>query len=374
MIKRTAIVAGATGIVGRALLAHLSGSGWSTIGVSRRPAAPGFGTQSIALDLSDRDQCDREIAKLGPVTHIFYSAYAVAASPVEETALNLAMLVNLVTAAERSSPALQHVSIMQGSKWYGNHLGPYRTPAREDDPRHAGPLFYYDQQDWLEQQQRRKRWTWSALRPHAIFGPADGGGMNHLMALAAYACVMRERGEPLCFPGTEAAFNALTQFTDAQLLARATSWVATTPHCANQAYNITNGEPDRWRNVWPFIARYFGMKAGPVKTQCLAEFMPANGELWASLCHRHQLHQTALTGLADWAFADWSYRNGFDQISSLLKIRSAGWSNCLGTEDMLGALFDGLVSARILPPTERSDGQNPSSRKADPNQAWNKCK
>ena len=38
---------------------------------------------------------------------------------------------------------------MQGSKWYGNHLGPYLTPARETDPRHMPPNFYYDQQDFL---------------------------------------------------------------------------------------------------------------------------------------------------------------------------------------------------------------------------------
>lgn len=357
--QRTAIVAGANGIVGRALLAHLGESRWSATGLSRRSVSPPAGTQFRSLDLTDRDQCDFVLARLGPVTHIFYSAYAAASSPTKETELNLVMLTNLVTAVERSSPALQHVSVMQGSKWYGNHLGPYRTPAREDDPRHAGPLFYYDQQDWLEQHQRGKPWTWSALRPHAVFGPALGSGMNHLLALAAYASVMRERGEPLCFPGTEAAFNAVTQFTDARLLARATAWVATTPHCANQAYNITNGEADRWRNIWPFISRYFAMQAGPVKTRRLAEFMPENSELWASLCHRHRLHQTALIDLADWNFADWSYRNGFDQISNLLKIRAAGWTDCLGPEDMLGTLFDELIRGGVVPPLARVDGQEP---------------
>jgi hypothetical protein len=36
---------------------------------------------------------------------------------------------------------------VHGAKWYGMHIGPYRTPAREGDPRHMPPNFYYDQQD-----------------------------------------------------------------------------------------------------------------------------------------------------------------------------------------------------------------------------------
>lgn len=76
----------------------------------------------------------RSVSPLETVTHVFYSAYAPAAKPADEIAPNLAMLVNVVSCIERASPELRHVTVMQGSKWYGNHLGPYRTPAREDDP------------------------------------------------------------------------------------------------------------------------------------------------------------------------------------------------------------------------------------------------
>lgn len=30
---------------------------------------------------------------------------------------------------------LQHVYVQAGSKWYGQHLGKYKTPAKENDPR-----------------------------------------------------------------------------------------------------------------------------------------------------------------------------------------------------------------------------------------------
>lgn len=37
--------------------------------------------------------------------------------------------------------------------------------------------------------------------------------------------------------------------TDASLLAEATVWVATTPDCANQAFNITNGDLFHWNDM-----------------------------------------------------------------------------------------------------------------------------
>ena len=39
------------------------------------------------------------------------------------------------------------MSRLEGGKAYGSDLGPYKTPAREDDPRLMSPNFYYDQED-----------------------------------------------------------------------------------------------------------------------------------------------------------------------------------------------------------------------------------
>lgn len=38
-------------------------------------------------------------------------------------------------AAPTSKAGLRHVYVQAGSKWYGQHLGKYKTPAKEDDPR-----------------------------------------------------------------------------------------------------------------------------------------------------------------------------------------------------------------------------------------------
>lgn len=350
MDKKVCVVAGALGIVGRALVEHLESSEeWEVIALSRR--APDFPTRArfVSVDLLDADDCRAKLAEFSEVTHIFYSAYAPRRTAAEEVTPNLAMVVNLVTTIERIAPRLAHVQLIQGSKWYGNHLGPYPTPAREDGPRHMPPNFYYDQQDWVEERQGGKKWTWSALRPHCICGLSVGSPMNHLLALSLYASVSRELGLPLRFPGTAGAFRAIYQFTDARLLARAMVWAATTAACENQAFNMTNGEFERWENIWPALAGWFGMAPGPVQTISLTRVMADKEGFWAMMREKHDLRNYNLSDLVSWDFADWSYSNAFDQMSSLAKARRAGWNETLDAETMFRDMIQRLVSDRVIP-------------------------
>jgi hypothetical protein len=58
--------------------------------------------------------------------------------PAERSEVNVAILRNLLDVVETASPALEHVTFYQGGKAYGADLGPFKTPAREDDPRLSG--------------------------------------------------------------------------------------------------------------------------------------------------------------------------------------------------------------------------------------------
>lgn len=80
--------------------------------------------------------------------------------------------------------------------------------------------------------------------------------MNLAMVLAIYASISKELGLPLRFPGKPGAYDSLLEMTDAALLAKATVWAATEQRCANQAFNITNGDLFRWNELWPKIAYY----------------------------------------------------------------------------------------------------------------------
>ncbi|MCB1806142.1 MAG: NAD-dependent epimerase/dehydratase family protein, partial [Candidatus Competibacteraceae bacterium] len=167
MNKKKAVIVGGLGVIGRNLIHYLTPfEDWDMVGLSRRE--PDFESRAdfIAVDLLDRADAEAKLAQLHDVTHIFYTAFQARPSWAEHNAPNLAMLVNAVEVIEQASPGLQHVHLVEGNKIYGSHLGPFKTPAREDDPPHMLPNFYYDQEQWLRRQQAGKSWSWSALRPH----------------------------------------------------------------------------------------------------------------------------------------------------------------------------------------------------------------
>ena len=352
MATNTAVIAGATGIVGSAFTKHLQATGdWNIVTISRRDTPPVLDVTHVQVDLLDAEACRKRLGALSEATHVFYTSYAPRATPAEEVAPNLEMLVNLMEAVEPVAPHLAHVQLMQGTKWYGNHLGAFRTPAREVDARHIPPNFYYDQQDWIVDRQRGRKWSWSALRPHCIMGYSVGSPMSHLMVLSLYASISKELGLPLRFPGTEAAFSAMYNFTDARLLARAMEWAATTQACENEAFNMNNGEPDRWKNVWPAIAECFGMEFElNVQQVTLTNIMADKEPLWAHMCEKHGLQALPLSELVKWAWGDWAYATDFDQVSSVAKARKAGWTGILEASTMFRENIADLMERKIIPP------------------------
>jgi len=350
MTKRTALIAGATGVVGRNLLKHLTQeSGWEIVALSRRrPDIPGAYTH-IAVDLMDPASCRRQLAQLTDVTHIFHAAYVEKPDLGEWVDSNTSMLRNLVETIEPIAPGLQHIHVMHGTKWYGNHLGPFKTPAKEDDPRHMPPNFYYDQWDYLVQRQQGKSWSYSAARPHAISGLAIGNPMNLTMVIAVYAAISKELGLPLCHPGSAGNYHALYQCTDAGLLARAMVWMSTTPACANQAYNITNGDLIRWENTWPRIAEYFGMQVGPRRQINLSKYMADKGPVWDRIVERHGLAPIAYQDIVSWPYGDFVFTADFDIISDMGKARRHGFHESMDTEHMFFGLWDQMRAARLIP-------------------------
>ena len=196
-----ALVAGALGVTGRSLVNHLVALGnW---GGHRAvlDAAQNFRTnaQFIALDLLNRSEVQTRLSAIGDVTHIFYAALQPAANFFEEVAPNLAMLTNLVETVEQASTRFRKVVLIEGAKFYGAHLGPYKTPAKETDARHMPPNFYYNQEDYLNDRSVGKGWSWTALRPSSICGFAVGNPMNMATVIAVYAALCKEMKLPLRF-------------------------------------------------------------------------------------------------------------------------------------------------------------------------------
>ncbi len=347
---KTAVVVGAGGVIGGNLLSHLEQLGdWDIIGLSRRGGTSPGRVRHIAVDLLDREDTEAKLSDLAGVTHVFYAAYQDRPTWAELVPPNLAMLVNTVEVIEAASPDLEHVSLMQGYKVYGAHLGPFATPAKEDAPAHMPPEFNVDQQQFLESQQSGKTWTWSALRPSVVCGIGLGNPMNLAMVIAVYASISKELDIPLRFPGKPGAYSSLIEMTDAGLLAKATVWAATDPACANQAYNITNGDLFRWEHMWPKIAAFFDLDTAPPLPVSLATIMDDKAELWDTMVAKHDLKPIPYSDVSPWGFGDFVFAWDYDVLSDSSKARRAGFHEYVDTEGMFMSIFQDLRNQRIIP-------------------------
>jgi len=350
MNQKAALVVGAQGVIGRNLISHLEQTGeWDVIGLSRRGGAGQGRVRHLAVDLLDRAATLEQLAGLTSVTHIFYAAYQERPTWAELVPPNMAMLTNVVDAIEPVAANLQHISLMQGYKVYGAHLGPFKTPARESDAGHMPPEFNVDQQQFLEARQAGKPWTWSAIRPSVVGGFALGNPMNLAVAIAVYASISKQLGLPLRFPGKPGAYDKLLEMTDAGLLARATVWAATNPASANQAYNINNGDLFRWSELWPKIARYFELDTAPPLQMALSVVMADKAPLWNTMAEQHGLAAHPYSDVSAWPFADFVFSWDYDMFADGSKARRHGFHDYVETEAMFCAIFDDLRRRKVIP-------------------------
>jgi nucleoside-diphosphate-sugar epimerase len=348
MPTNTAVVAGASGLIGRRIVERLLAHGWEVIGLARRPpSSPGV--RWIAVDLADADDCGARLRGLDAVTHVFYAArFDHPEGQPEAVETNTAMLANLVNVLERQAP-LKHVHAIHGSKYYGHQLGPVPFPMREDTPRAGNRNFYFDQEDFLIERGRRGGWTYSTSRPHAFCDPAIDHPRSFGLVLAVYAAIQRELGRAFDFPGGEKGYQAHTQFTDLRLLASAAVWMATEPRCANESFNVVNGDNPRWRDLWEPFARGFDLEPRTPRRFSLAEYMRDKGPVWDRVVAKHGLRKTDLHALVLWAYGDYQLAPDWEIGSSMDKARSLGFSESVDSLEMFQRQFQNYRDENVVP-------------------------
>ncbi|QXV63834.1 SDR family oxidoreductase [Mucilaginibacter sp. 21P] len=349
-MQKTALVVGANGVIASNLIEHLLILGdWKVIGLSRRGGKNRENLTYISVDLLDPEKCQTRLSHLKEVTHIFYAAFQDRPTWAELVPPNMAMLVNVVEAVEPVAEHLQHISLMQGYKVYGAHLGPFKTPAKESDGGHMPPEFNVNQQQFLENRQLGKSWTWSAIRPSVVAGTALGNPMNLVIVIGVYASISKELGLPFRFPGKPGAYDKLLEMTDAGLLAEATVWAATNVQCANQAFNITNGDLFRWNDLWPKIAAYFDLETAPPLPMSLQTVMADKEPLWRQIQQKYGLNKHNYQELSSWAFGDAVFSWDYDFFGDGTKARRLGFHEFIDSEQMFYNLFDELKAKKIIP-------------------------
>ena len=349
MKAKNAVVAGASGFIGRRIAERLLDAGWNVTGLARKPPERAGRMRWVAVDLANPDDVRRALGGLPDVTHIFYAArydHPVEGQP-EDVATNAAMLENLVSTLE--SDALEHVHAVHGTKYYGHQLGPVTVPLTETSPRANGNNYYFAQEDFLRERAQASKWTYSTSRPHAFLDEAIDHSRSFGLVLAVYAAIQRELGQPFDYPGDPGGYDTLTQFTDLRLLARAIHWRANEPRAANQSFNVVNGDTPRWSKLWPRFAAWFGVDPGTPRKLSLPQYMADKAPVWDRVVAKHGLRKTELHTLVLWSYGDYQLRPRWDVVSSMAKARSLGFEDRLDSGDALVRQFEHYRVENVIP-------------------------
>ena len=353
-MTRTALVVGASGIVGSATAALLVEQGWTVHGLARRPAAQA-GVQPVAADLQDAASTAAALSSLNPDA-VFITTWLRQDSEAENIRVNAMMVRNLLDALPKAA-APRHVALVTGLKHY---LGPFeaygkgvlpQTPFREEQGRLDVENFYYAQEDEVFAASARDGFSWSVHRPHTVIGKAVGNAMNMGTTLAVYATLCRETGRPFQFPGSAAQWNGLTDMTDARQLARHLLWAATTPAAANEDFNIVNGDIFRWSWMWGRIADWFGIAAAPFDgvVRPLEEQMAGDADLWRRIAVRDGLAEPDLARLTSPWHTDADLGRPIEVVTDMSKSRRLGFTAYQPTDDAFFELFAELRADRLIP-------------------------
>ncbi len=362
------VIAGASGLVGHAAARHFaSRPGWDVIGLSRRVPPHIVGVRSLRVDLG----CPRSIAEVTPAlagaTHLVFAALSEARGLVsgwfdqEQIDHNGELLRNLFEPLQRVAPQLEHVSLLQGTKAYGLHDprlrdDPPHNPLLEREPRRNHPNFYWVQEDYLREKQVENSWGLTIFRPTTIYGDARGNNMNPIPAIGVYAALLRAEGSPLHYPG-RAIGPAIHEAVDADLVARALGWAATSPQARGGTYNLTNGDVFVWKHVWAVIAETLGMDVGDHRPMSLADVLPHRSRRWAAIVDTHKLTSPRklldFVGYNSLVYTDLLLSNrpqpDGPMLNSTIAVREAGFHDCLDTEEMFRKWLRRLQAERSLP-------------------------
>ena len=349
-----ALIVGATGLSGSYTGRHLKQQGWTIVTVSRGAAALPWSDRHIAVNLEDAAAAKTELAAAADVTNVFYCTWSRQPNEAENVRVNAAMIRNLFDGI--AAAPLRHAALVTGLKHYLGSFDDYArvkpyTPFLESSPRLPGPNFYYAQEDVLFEMSARRGFAWSVHRPHTMIGLVIGNAMNMAVTLAVYASICRHTGRPFVFPGSPEQYTAVTDVTDAGLLAAQLHWAATTPEAANMAFNVVNGDVFRWTWLWQQIADQFSLPVGdypghPVPLETQMADAPA---IWAEIVARYGLQDIPVGRLASWWHSDADLGRTLECFTDMTNSRTRGFTAYRQTTRSFFDVFDELRARRIIP-------------------------
>ncbi|GMN37836.1 hypothetical protein TIFTF001_007134 [Ficus carica] len=366
--QSVALVVGATGIVGNSLaeilpLSHTPGGPWKVYGIARRPQ-PSWNADHpityIQCDVSDPQQTRDKLSKLTDVTHIFYVTWSGRLTEAENCAVNGAMLRNVLEVVIPHAPNLQHICLQTGRKHYvgsfemQGRIRSHEPPYHEDLPRLEGPNFYYVLEDILMEEVKKKEGlTWTVHRPGAIFGFSPYSLLNVVEGLCAYAAICKHEGTKLRFPRTLAGLETFWDASDADLVAEQQIWAAVEPRAKNEAYNCSNGDVFKWKQMLKVLAEQFGLEYEEYYDEgqrlTFVEMMKDKGEVWDQIVKENGLVPTKLEHVGNWWGMDFVFNYGLSTMDSMNKSKEYGFLGFRNSKKSFVSWIDKFKAYKIVP-------------------------
>ncbi|KAL2930060.1 hypothetical protein RDABS01_035470 [Bienertia sinuspersici] len=264
--QNVALIVGVTGISGNSLadilqLTAAPGGRWKVYGVARR-RQPEWQfhhnhVQYIQCEMVDPEDTQAKLSHLSDVTHIFYVGWVTKSTEAES----------------------QHICLQTGQKYalpIPDSLSEIQHEPQfvEDFPREAITNCYYSMEDILcEQVQRKENLTWSIHRPAVMFGFSPYSTRN---------IVGRRLG------------------------GRAAMWGAIYQQGKSHAFNCSNGDMFKWKDLWKVLADEFGVKFVEFEdgSDSLEEMMREKGPVWDHIVQEKELLTTRLEEIGTWWYVD----------------------------------------------------------------------
>ena len=135
----TVLVIGGTGVIGSAFISYINKNKKLTcVSISRKKEHNTKNVKYLSIDLLINKNTNLDISyinELSKVTHAVYSAYSDADKTTKIRSINNYLFENTLSLINQYCPAIEHITLLQGMKAYGSHLGYHKTPSQETDPR-----------------------------------------------------------------------------------------------------------------------------------------------------------------------------------------------------------------------------------------------
>lgn len=152
------------------------------------------------------------------------------------------------------------------------------------------------------------------------------------------------------FPGSNDAWEALHTDTSQDMLARFHIYASLNPDkVSERAFNVVDGPATNWKEVWPEICSYFGLKGtGPKDNFDVTKWMKDHESESSSLRSKNGLREGAMEATSfDFMQGVTSipFRRDYDPGAS----RSVGFTEERKHAEGYRMAFDEMRKARIIP-------------------------